>query len=90
MVETGHDDFASEDPNRIGNAFIVGRNEDAFDGFRGLNAPVNVFYQRLTLNFKDGFSGETCGLESCWDNRYGTFEFHVDAEFVAEKMKVRL
>jgi hypothetical protein len=90
MVGTGHDDFASEFPDGIGNAFVVGRNEDALDGSRALNAPVNVFYQRLALNFKDRFTGETGGLESCWDNRYSAFEFHVYAESVIEKMKVRL
>jgi hypothetical protein len=85
VIETSHDDFASEFPDGTGNALVVGRNEDALDRFGALNAPVNVFYQRLTLNLNDGFSGETSGLESCGDDRYGAFVFH--AEYAAEKIR---
>jgi hypothetical protein len=85
VIETSHDDFASEFPDGTGNALIVGRNEDALDRFGALNAPVNVFYQRFTLDFNDRLSGETGGLESCGDNRYGAFEFHTD--YVVEKIR---
>jgi hypothetical protein len=59
-----------------GDAFVVGGDKDAFDRFGGLNAPVDVFDQRFTFDFDDGLSGETCGLESCRDDRYGSFRFH--------------
>jgi hypothetical protein len=85
VIETSHDGFAPEFSDGIGDALVVGRDEDALDRFGALNAPVNVFYQRLTLNLNDGFSGETSGLESCGDDRYGAFVFH--AEYAAEKIR---
>ena len=88
VIESGHDDFAAELPDGFGNAFVVGRDEDAFDRFGLLNAPVNVFYQRFTVNFNDGFSGETSGLESCRDDRYGAFE--ISRWIHRGKNKVRL
>jgi hypothetical protein len=44
VVDSGHDDFASEFPNGTGNEFVVRRDEDAFDRFGALNAPVDVLY----------------------------------------------
>lgn len=85
VIETRHDDFAPEFADGAGNALIIGRDEDAFDRFCALNSPVDVFYQRLTLNFNDGFPGETSGLESCRDDRYGAFEFHT--VYVVEKIR---
>ena len=85
MVETGHDGFASESPDGIRDTFIVGRDEDSLNQPGTLNASVNMFYQCLTLNFDDGLSGETCGLESGRDNRNGALKFH--AEYGAEKIR---
>jgi hypothetical protein len=85
VIESGHDNLASEFPDSSGNALVVGRNEDSLDRFGALNSPVNVLYQRFAVNFNDGLSGETSGLESCRDNRYGAFEFHT--EYVVGKIR---
>jgi hypothetical protein len=85
VIETSHDDFASEFPDGLGNPFVIGRNEDALDRFGAQNAPVNVFYQRFAVDFNNGLSGETSRLESCGDYRYGAFGFHTG--YIVEKIR---
>jgi hypothetical protein len=77
LVPVGcHRDFAIKASNGGSNPFIVGRHQNPFDGCGPLDAPVDVFDQRLTLNFNHGLSGETGGAKSGRDDCYGTLEFH--------------
>ena len=62
--------------NRVRDPPIIGRNHDPADQLRLLNPPVNVLYERFTVDFEYWLSRETSGMKPGRDDRNGGLKSH--------------
>src|SRR5262249_34377237 len=76
MVIPGHNSGPTEPPNGIGDSLIIGRDQNPTHKPRLLDTAVDQFYQRLSFNYAQYFSGETNGTKSGGDDRYGGLDLH--------------
>jgi len=76
MVIPGHYGGPAKLPDGVGDSGIVRGDEDIAYECRLFDLPVNVFYQCLSVDFDQWFSGETSGIEACRDDRDGGIDLH--------------
>src|SRR5262245_40392567 len=76
MVTAGHDSGPAEPSDGIGDSLVVcSYHNPAYE--RGLlDSPVNVFYQRLSIDFGQHFSRKTGGIVSGGNDRDGGLDLH--------------
>jgi len=68
MVGACHDGCAAKGIDGVGNALIVGGDQNGIHQPRGLRASIDVFDHRVTGDGSEGFSGETSGVISGGDD----------------------
>lgn len=76
VVRSGHYHVPAKAPHGVSDPSIVDSHENSLHRTGLLNAAVDVLYQCLALNFEERLAGETGGVKTSGDNRYGACRLH--------------